>query len=377
VGKLAVHLVCLCHDAAQAQESALLQQLVSALARLAAYWPAAVLPHAADLGLLFAPGQAAGSAEAKALLALLAQILTSSQPQKQAVSAISMRQLAALQLPLLLQLVAFGASSEVKQWASHLLGVLHEGRPAATAGPGGSKASLATTSTIKSALLAVDLHGSAATAYAAQRLLQQLWSRPAQAQHWLASLQLRMAAAASEKGGGAAAKDSAQLDSHVALLVCALLQHPDELVQHRALQALLAAVEAAPLLGLSLLPLLVHQLQAQLEVFLSGERLQLHTCDMVLPCTGLGMPRGSYCCPGNDEASHDCCLTAFLCFAIWFFAGKTSRPSSLLLELLQALPTMGRHPAATPFVLRTLQPLLGPGQHAAAFVVSPRSAGSS
>ena len=42
-------------------------------------------------------------------------------------------------------------------------------------------------------------------------------------------------------------------------------------------------------------------------------------------------------------------------------AGKQQRPSRLLLELLQALPAAGRHPAALPFVLRTLQQLLTPG----------------
>lgn len=43
-------------------------------------------------------------------------------------------------------------------------------------------------------------------------------------------------------------------------------------------------------------------------------------------------------------------------------AGKRQRPSRLLLDLLWALPAAGRHPAALPFVLRTLQPLLGAGE---------------
>lgn len=43
-------------------------------------------------------------------------------------------------------------------------------------------------------------------------------------------------------------------------------------------------------------------------------------------------------------------------------AGKVQRPPRLLLELLRALPEAGRHPAALPFVLRTLQPLLGAGK---------------
>lgn len=42
-------------------------------------------------------------------------------------------------------------------------------------------------------------------------------------------------------------------------------------------------------------------------------------------------------------------------------AGKRQRPSPLLLDLLRALPEAGCHPAALPFVLRALQPLLGAG----------------
>ena len=42
-------------------------------------------------------------------------------------------------------------------------------------------------------------------------------------------------------------------------------------------------------------------------------------------------------------------------------AGKAQRPPRLLLDLLRALPAAGRHPAALPFVLRSLQPLLGAG----------------
>ena len=42
-------------------------------------------------------------------------------------------------------------------------------------------------------------------------------------------------------------------------------------------------------------------------------------------------------------------------------AGKVQRPQRQLLELLRALAEAGRHPAALPFVLRTLQPLLSAG----------------
>ncbi|KAL4440636.1 hypothetical protein ABPG75_003637 [Micractinium tetrahymenae] len=110
-------------------------------------------------------------------------------------------------------------------------------------------------------------------------------------------------------GGGRAAREQQQLDSGTLLVLCALLQQPDKAVARAVLRATAAAVEAAPLLGLTLLPLLLHQLQGQVKLFLLG---------------------------------------------------KHQRPSRLLLELLRALPAMGRHPAMLPFVLRTLQQLLSP-----------------
>lgn len=47
-------------------------------------------------------------------------------------------------------------------------------------------------------------------------------------------------------------------------------------------------------------------------------------------------------------------------------AGKVQRPQRQLLDLLRSLAEAGRHPAAPPFVLRTLQPLLAAGGCSAA-----------
>jgi hypothetical protein len=271
---LAGHLVCLCHDAAQAREAALLQQLLAGLAHLAAYWPNLLLPHAAGLGMLLmpqptgAPAAALGMAEAKALLALLAQLLQQAAEQTPGRTALGCSKQQAhlpelLLLPLLQQ-VAFSTSEIVKQWAGHLLSLLSKQPPI--------------TSSTGSAMEAVPrpaLHGAAAAAQSAQALLHQLWQHPGQARHWLASLQLTLGCRpVGSVSGGQAAKDQQQLEGGAVLVMCALLQHPAEAVQRAALRTAGAAMEATPLLGLTLLPLLVQQLQRQAELLLSGESRQ-------------------------------------------------------------------------------------------------------
>lgn len=270
VSQLAAHLVCLCHDAAGAGAPALLQQLLAALSQLAGYWPEALLPHAAHLGMLLVgpPGAPLGAAEAKAVLALLGQLLQPSagadvlhadQQGQQST------QLSALLLLPLLQHVAFSGSRDAKQWAGHVLAQLQRHTDHATAASS-TTASAAGDSTSQ-------LHGAAAAAQATQQLLASLWSRPVEARHWLASLHLSLASLTGDSGSGTSrpARDQQQLDPGALLAVCALLQHPEERVQRAALAAAVEALAAAPLLGLSLLPLLVHQLQRQAESFLSGE----------------------------------------------------------------------------------------------------------
>lgn len=345
IASLAAHLVCLCYDAARAQAAALLQQLGVALARLAAYWPQLVLPYAADLGLLLQqqPRGWLGGGEAKALMALLGQLLqqaagtgpgearagSGGQPQPQ--------QLAALLLLPLLQEVAFSNTKFVKHWAAHLLALLVQVRSPEAAGP-------------SVALSSSGLHGSAAAARAAQQLLQRLWGHPLEAHHWLASLQLTLAAAASSNSGATsgrrATRDQQQLDGGVLLIACALLQHPAQPVQRASLHAALAALAATPLLGLSLLPLLVQQLQGQVKLFLSGRWQPFVPAAPALHCI-------------RQDTPAECPLTAAPC--ICPPTGKCQRPPRLLLDLLRALPAAGRHPAALPFVLRTLQPLLSAG----------------
>ena len=264
---LAGHLVCLCHDAAQAQAAALLQQLLAGLAHLAAYWPLLLRPHAADLGMLLMPhptGSALGVVEAKALLALLAQLLqhTAEQPPGGTAPGCSQQQahLPELLLLPLLQQVAFSSSDDGKQWAGHLLSLLSQQPPVSSS----------TTSAMESVPRPA-LHGAAAAAQSVQVLLHQLWQHPGRARHWLASLQLTLGCrSGGSVSGGQAAKDQHQVDGGAVLVMCALLHHPAEAVQRAALQTAGAAMEATPLLGLTLLPLLVQQLQRQAELFLSG-----------------------------------------------------------------------------------------------------------
>ena len=172
---------------------------------------------------------------------------------------------ALLLLPLLQQ-AAFSSSKECKQWAGHALSLL-----AGLSAGSGSQTSKQGCSTADQS----QLHGAAAAVRIAEQLLARLWQSPLEAHHWLASLQLLLAAASGSGSRGDASKlskDQQQLDPGTLLVASALLQHPTAAVQQAALRALVAAMDASPLLGLSLLPLLVHKLQQQVERFLSGEQ---------------------------------------------------------------------------------------------------------
>jgi len=274
VSGLASGLCCLCHEAAAEQAAALLQQLLAALSHLASYWPQALLPHVPDLATLLLQPQL-GSAEVKAALALLGRLMQQAPaaPSGEVAgsSSIGQPKLPALLLMPLLQQVAFGGSKDVKQWAAHTLALVQQmsDRGASSSNGGGSGSTVAD--------LQGSLHGAAAAAEGAQLLLHQLWHHPLQARHWLASLQLELGSSGASSGA-VASREQQQLDGSTLLVLCALLQHPGEPVQRAALRTAVAAVEVAPLLGLSLLPLLVQQLQRQVLLFLSGAQYPERPC---------------------------------------------------------------------------------------------------
>lgn len=223
--------------------------------------------HSASLGALLMQhpsGQLLGAADAKAVLALLAALLQHLAADGSQ-AALENQQLAAFLLLPLLQQAAFGGSKESKQWAGRALSLLRNL----------SVAARDTNSVGCSTAQPSKLHGSAAAVHTAAQLLARLWQHPLEAQHWLASLRLSLTSHASSSSsreeGGRPSKDHQQLDRGTLLVTCALLQHPVQAVQQAALRALVAAMAATPLLGLSLLPLLVHELQRQVERFLSGE----------------------------------------------------------------------------------------------------------
>lgn len=264
----------------------LLQQAAAALARLVTWWPEAAAPLAASLVPSMAePGLTAG--EARALLPLVVRLLSADGGRDAPLAA-------AAEAPLV-QLLAFQASdSDVHEWASHCMQLLR--RPRACSDGGACAAAQ------------VDLPGAGSLA-----LLRQMWHDPQAARHWLASLELTLSTSAGTGGGSklVGGREQRQLATPTLLLLCALLQHPAATVAAAAVDAAVAAASAAPLLGLTLLPLLVLQLQRLTESFLSGTQ-------------------------------------------------RTARPSPLLLRTLRALPLLARHPAVLPFVLRALQPLLAP-----------------
>ena len=182
---------------------------------------------------------------------------------------------ALLLLPLLQQ-AAFSSSKECKQWAGHALSLL-----AGLSAGSGSQTSKQGCSTADQS----QLHGAAAAVRIAEQLLARLWQSPLEARHWLASLHLSLTAASSSSSRGDVSKlskDQQQLDPCTLMVVSSVLQHPAAAVQQAALRGLVAAMAATPLLGLSLLPLLVHQLQQQVERFLSGEQ---HRRSLLLAAT--------------------------------------------------------------------------------------------
>lgn len=259
---LASHVVSISHEAVLASADALLQQLLATLSRLATMAPDLVDPYAGHLGmhLLQQPGAppALGSPAARSTIALVGQMLSDARPVQR--GGLACDQLAAfLSLPLLQQVALPSASSDVRRWAASTWWLLTEPGGPSTAAAGGSQPG-------------PRLHGPAAEHDAAQLLLQRLWGRPAEARCWLSSLQLALA-----DSNQRAAKDPLHVHAGALLVCCAFLSHSNDSLQSAALGALRAAVPAAPLLGLSLLPLILQQLRRHVDQFMPGVRARLVT----------------------------------------------------------------------------------------------------
>ena len=340
-------LASLCCDAAQQQAGTVLQQTASALGRLSAYWPAEAAPLAAPLALLLLhPG--VGVAEARALLPLLLQLeggsVDGSRHSKDSghSAAAGAATVAALEVPLV-ELLAFGTtSSEVREWASFCMQQIERQiRGAAVRAPGSQEVEQqpgASGQGQQRRQHEPDLPGALSLV-----LLRELWANPAAAEQWLSSLHLSLASSSGSAGGPrsgklAGGREQRRLAPPALLLLAALLAHPAPAVAGAAVAVAVGAAAAVPLLGLTLLPLLVLQLQRQVETFLSGK-----------PATEDSDPPGP-----NQQARLGRAGSGGLAHR------PPRRPSPLLLQLLQALPLLAQHPAALPFVLRALQPLLAP-----------------
>jgi hypothetical protein len=260
---------------------------------------------------------ALGVVEAKALLALLAQLLqhAAEQPPGGTAPGCSQQQahLPELLLLPLLQQMAFSSSDDGKQWAGHLLSLLSQQPPVRSS----------TTSAMETVPRPA-LHGAAAATQSVQVLLHQLWQHQGRARHWLASLQLTLGCrSGGSVSGGQAAKDQHQVDGGAVLVLCALLQHPAEAVQRAALRTAGAAMEATALLGLTLLPLLVQQLQRQAELFLSGGSRQAGRQAAFMQAAGR-LQAGS--------------MLAAPLIAVWHQRCHTSRPASSEMSAACAAP---------------------------------------
>jgi hypothetical protein len=220
-----------------------------------------VLPYAAHLGahLLQQPGSssALSSSATRGIFALISQLLPEA-AHVQPNDGMACDQLAAyLMLPMLQQLSLPSATSDIRQWAACTWSLLTQFSASNIAATG-----------IVSNQRCPRLHGLAAEHDAAQMCLQRLWVRPTEARCWLSSLQLAMADNSSSSSR--AAKDQQHVHAGALLVCCAFLSHSVDSLQHAALGALAAAIAEAPLLGLSLLPLIVQQLQRHVDFFISG-----------------------------------------------------------------------------------------------------------
>ena len=283
---------------------------ISAVAAISIYWPSLLLQSASpddddnDNGdgpllqlasLSTTTATPSGSVQA---LSLLVSLLKKNAERNERRGFFPAATAACLSIQLVPQL-AFGQIRSTREWTSRALSQLSQ---------------LHSLSYQKS----IRIPSTSTTTHNNNNLLNEVWATPSTALRWLLSLKRDLSCSSSSSSSSSSASSKyGTLCSTTTTILLSLVRHDDEAVACVALDTLIAAVHAAPLLGLTALPILIHK---------------LHT--LVID--------------NKDSLNH---LPT---------KNKGNTSSHVLLRTLYTLPLMAVHSAAVPFVIRALQPLLAP-----------------
>ncbi len=168
-------------------------------------------------------------------------------------------------------------------------------------------------------LAAVDRYTTDDSERASASLLSMLWSNTSAARCWLHSLESDLSLIETPS-----TNTSYSLFPPTATLLLSLVHHPEAAVATAAVEGVIAAVHAAPLFGITALPVLIHKLHTTVEKII------------MLSSNGSGSGEKI-----NKKLEYKEALAT-------------------VLSTLYALPRLAVHPSTVAFTIRALQPLLAP-----------------
>lgn len=212
---------------------------IQALALLSTYWPL-IVAEAAVLDVAHGAVASGNGQHGAAALSLLCTLLGSAPPQAPVKS---------LLLVSLVPQLAFGQLSDAKLWTNRALATLMTSKAGAPHPKKGA---------------ALDMGCSTPHQAAGELLAESLWPQEAGACGWLHSLEAHLSLGLGRE------EKACDVNPTTLSLFFALLHHPSSKVQVAAVETLLAAVDAAPGLGITALPVLIQKLSQLVEHFLSG-----------------------------------------------------------------------------------------------------------
>jgi hypothetical protein len=237
------------------------------------------------------------SGDATAALSLLCSLLLFEHKEEEGKADQQEEWLAAAVSVHLAPVLAFGQLKNVKEWTSRALAAI-------------SKSPLKRSFSYNGKL-EVEENSSQPS------LLGMLWSNSTAARCWLHSLESELSLIETPS-----TTTTTSIAPATTTILLSLVHHPEAAVSTSAIDALLAAVHAAPLLGITALPVLIHKLHTTVEKILL------------------------LCGSGSEAASNN---------NLFYKEALAS-----VLPTLYALPRLAVHPSTVAFTVRALQPLLAP-----------------
>ena len=207
---------------------------------------------------------------------------------------------------------------------------------------------------------------------------------------WLQSLQAGFRQASSDRSSAARAAlpqlaalslddTRPSLCEPLMLALPALLSHPEPAVQVEAARTLCQAVRAVPLLGISFLPLIVYHVQrsvARDKTRMTRAGIQHAQVPLVIRPLFLSTVQSHVLgCLAGCEVRLPCSARPEYCsLKHLYVSAEKEEAARVELALLRAIPGMGMHSAALPFVNRALDQLIPAGEpiHASRGTCCPR-----